>query len=142
MLQPEGNLLDGADVLRHILSRSPIATRRRLNQHALFVAQIDRQSVELELARVCDRGRFFGQPQFAPDPGIERLAPPPVMSVSVRIDSIGTRCCTLRKPGAPAADAQGRRILRTKLGVLMLDLRKDAKSRSYSASGNSGASST
>ena len=48
-------------LLRHILARLAIAARGGLHQHALLVAQVDGQAVELQLGRCRLDGRGFGR---------------------------------------------------------------------------------
>ena len=50
--QPQGNLFDGADVLRDVFTRFTIAARGRLHQHAAFIAQAHRQPVKFEFTHV------------------------------------------------------------------------------------------
>ncbi len=69
--QAEGDLADGADVLRNVFAGGPVAARGGLDQEAFLVAQVDRQAIELELRRVFDGRIGFGQPQFAAHAGIE-----------------------------------------------------------------------
>ena len=52
-------LPDGAHVLRHVLAGLAVAARGGLHQHAVLVAQVDRQAVELELGVVVHRRRVF-----------------------------------------------------------------------------------
>ena len=52
--QPQRNLPDGADVLRHVLTRLAVAARGGLHQHAVLVAQADGQAVELGFGHVVD----------------------------------------------------------------------------------------
>ena len=76
---------------RHVLADLAVAARRRHGQLAVLVAQADRETVELELGRVLDRRRIGREPQIAAHARVElRGGFGDVVSVSVRIDSIGT----------------------------------------------------
>ena len=92
--EPQGNLLDGADVLRHFFADLAIAPRRSLHQQPVFIAQIDGETIELELAHIGERRRVFGQPELAPHPRIERAG-------SRRCD---VRLCANRKHRHGVAD--------------------------------------
>ena len=70
-LQPQRDLPDGADVLRDVFAGLAVAARGRLHQHAVFVAQVDRQAVELQLGGVGHRRRVVGQRQLAAHAGVE-----------------------------------------------------------------------
>ncbi len=69
--QAERDLADGADILRDVFTGGTVAARGGLDQEAPFVAQVDRQAVELEFGRVFDGRIGFGQPQLAAHAGIE-----------------------------------------------------------------------
>ena len=61
----------GEDVLGHVFAGGPIAPSGGLHQHAVLIAQIDRQAVELQLGAV-GHGRCVGrQFQLTPYPGIK-----------------------------------------------------------------------
>jgi len=70
-LQAQRNLPDGLDVLRDVLADFAIAARRRLDQRAVLVPQVDRQAVELEFGDVFDRRVALLQAQFTPHAGVE-----------------------------------------------------------------------
>ena len=53
--QPERDALDRAQVGGDVLALVPVASRRALREHAAFVNEADRESVELGLAGVFDR---------------------------------------------------------------------------------------
>jgi hypothetical protein len=57
----------------------------------VLVAQADRQAVELQFGDVVDRRVAFLEAHLAPHPGVEVARAAASMSVSVRIDSMGTR---------------------------------------------------
>ena len=66
-VEPQRNGAHGADVGGDILAGGAIAARGRLGEDAVFIAQVDRQTVEFELGRIFDflvamalRQRFFG----------------------------------------------------------------------------------
>ena len=69
--QAQRNLAQRAQVLRDILAGSAVAARRTAHQHAVLVAQADRQTVEFQFGGVVDRRRVIGQHQLAPDARIE-----------------------------------------------------------------------
>jgi hypothetical protein len=71
--QGQRNLPDGADVVRHVLAHLAIAARGGLHQAAVFVAQAHGQAVKLGLGHVFDGGVGIGQPQLAPHAGVKRL---------------------------------------------------------------------
>jgi len=71
----EWNLLDGADVLRHVFADLAVAARGRLHQHAVLVAQAHGQAVELELGHVFDRRIGLAQAQFLAHAGVEISRP-------------------------------------------------------------------
>ena len=79
---------------RDILAYLAIAARRRDGQHAVLVAQADRQAIELELGQVFQRRCRGIERQLAAHPRVELAAAPAMVSVSVRIDSIGMACRT------------------------------------------------
>ena len=100
-MQAQRDLPDGADVLRHVLADLAVAARGGLHQHAVLVAQVDAPGRRTSARHVVDRRRVLGQAQLARARGHRRrwrrLAS---MSVSVRIDSIGTLWRTLAKPSS------------------------------------------
>ncbi len=133
----------GADVLRHVLAGLAVAARGGLHQHAVLVAQVDRQAVELEFGGVLHRRVGVGQLELAPHAGIEGQAPDGSVSVSVRIDSIGTACRTGVKPSSTLP--MTRWVGESASAVRGAPPRSPAvpgTGWSYSASGISGASST
>ena len=64
------NIRDGAGVFGDILPHLAIAPRRGLHQHAVFIAQREREPVDLGLGRVGNR-HPLGQAQIGPHPPIE-----------------------------------------------------------------------
>ncbi len=68
--QMQGDTMDGAHVLRHVLASLAIAACGGLHQHAALVAQVDREAVEFQFAGILDHGIRFAQ--FAAHPRIER----------------------------------------------------------------------
>ncbi len=121
--QAQRDRLDGADVLRHVFADLAVAARGRLHQHAVLVAQVDREAVELELGGVFDR-RIVRAEAAARAARARRTsrAPPSVVSVSVRIDSIGTAWRTGAKPSStvPSTRCVGESGV-TQLGMRRLD---------------------
>jgi hypothetical protein len=97
--QPQRDLADGADVLRHVLAGLAVAARGGLHQHALLVAQVDGQAVELQLGGVGDRGAS-GPGSSSRAPARRRPRARFVVSVSVRMLSIGTAWRTGAKPSS------------------------------------------
>jgi len=71
--QPQRDLADRAHVLRHVLAGLAVAARGRLHEHAVLVAQVDGQPVELQLRAVLHRRRIGVQPQLAPHARVEGL---------------------------------------------------------------------
>ena len=79
--QPFGNVPHGADVGGHILALEAVATRRRIGEHAILVAQRTREAVDLRFGdegqrRIC---RGFQETAYARDEfrhigWIERIA--------------------------------------------------------------------
>jgi hypothetical protein len=61
-------------VRRFCVTSSPVSPGGRLHQQPVFVAQVDRQAVELQLGVVVDRRRILGQFQFAPHARVEGLS--------------------------------------------------------------------
>ena len=65
--QHQRNLLQGADVVRHIFAHLAIAARGGLHQHSVFIAQAHRQAVKFQFGHtvhrcaVCHRLRFRRQ---------------------------------------------------------------------------------
>ena len=74
-IQPQRDLADGADVLRDVLAGLAVAARGGLHQHALLIAQVHGQAVELQLGRVFDLCIRQVQPKLAPHPGVKGLGP-------------------------------------------------------------------
>jgi len=72
-LQTQRNAAHGAHVAADVLAGLTIATRRGLDQHAVLVAQVDRQTVELQFDRILDVRIAFAQAEFAPHARIEGL---------------------------------------------------------------------
>jgi hypothetical protein len=70
--QAQRDLLDRSDVLRDVLAGLAVAARRGLHEHAIFVAQVDCEAVELQLGGVFDRRIALCQRQLAPHPRVER----------------------------------------------------------------------
>ncbi len=69
--QTKRNLRDGADVLRHVLAGFTVAARGRLDEHAMLIAQIDREAVEFEFGGVFDGRSVLVEFEFASNPRIE-----------------------------------------------------------------------
>ena len=59
--QPVRNLRNRADRVRDVLAGLAVAARRRLHQRTAFVAQVDGESVELQLGRIVQRGRGIAE---------------------------------------------------------------------------------
>jgi hypothetical protein len=135
--QAQGHLLEGADVLRHVLAGLAVAARGRLHQHPVLVAQVDRQAVELQLGCVLTGGSPSGQASSRRTRASKASAPLSSVSVSVRIDSIGTAWRTGTKPSStlPSTPLR-RRIGAEQLGMRRLDRLQLLEQRSYSASGS------
>ena len=72
-MQPQGHLIDRPYVLGDILAGFTVATRHSAHQHARFVAQVDRKSVEFQFRRVFDPRILLAQPQLITHPRIERV---------------------------------------------------------------------
>ena len=67
----QGNLPDGADARSHVFADFAVAARGGLNQTPVFIAQVHRQTVELQFADV-DHGRRVGcQGEFLSNARIE-----------------------------------------------------------------------
>ena len=98
------DLADGADVLRDVLADLAVAAGRGLHQHAVLVAQVDSQPIELELGHVLHRRRVVSQANSRRTRA-SKFLPVASMSVSVRIDSMGTTWRTFSKPSRATADA-------------------------------------
>ena len=123
---------DGADVVRHVLAGLAVAARGGLHQHAVLVAQVDREAVELELGRVVDRRRVVAPARArAARARRTRARRASVVSVSVRIDSIGTACRT----GVEAFEHRADHALRRRVGR---HAARDAPPRSPAAPGTAG----
>ena len=71
--QPQGDLPNSADVLRHIFTRFAISARGGLHQHTLLVAQVHGQAIELGFGHVLNRRSIFAQTQFTPHTSVEIL---------------------------------------------------------------------
>ena len=69
--QAQGNLPDGAQILRHVLSGRAIAAGGAAHQDTPFVAQADCQTVEFQFSGVFNRGGIRRQVQLTSDTGIE-----------------------------------------------------------------------
>jgi len=82
--------MHGADVLGDVLAGFAVATRGRMSKHAVFVAQVDGKAVELQLGGVLDRRIGVIQSSSLRTLASKARAPLASVSVSVRIDSIGT----------------------------------------------------
>ena len=70
-LQPQRDLADGADVLRHVFAGLAVAARGGLYQHAGLVTQVDGQAVELELRGVGHGGCLVGEFELAAHARVE-----------------------------------------------------------------------
>jgi hypothetical protein len=108
----------------------------------VLVAQVDGQAVEFELGNIFDRRRLLIQASSRRTL-INLIAPASLMSVSVRIDSIGRACTTgLSSASTPppmrcVGDAGD-----TSCGCATSAPATPERSRSYSASATVGRSST
>ena len=67
----QGNFAHGAHVPGHIFAGFTITARRRLDEQAVFVTQVDRQTIEFEFGDVFDGRLGFAAPQFAPQARVE-----------------------------------------------------------------------
>ena len=134
--QPERDRADRAQVRRDVLADVAVAARRRPHEHAVLVAQADREPVELELGGVLDRARR-PELQLAADAPVEGGRPA----------GAGTRSCGATA-SAPCAAPRGR-SLRTapptrwvgesgvaSSGYASSSSCSSRNSRSYSASGS------
>ena len=69
-------LRDGADRphrVGHVLAGLAVAARRRLDERAALVAQVDREAVELHLGGIGDRRVVVGEAERLPDARVELL---------------------------------------------------------------------
>ena len=71
--QPQRNLTNGADVLRHIFAGLAVATGGCLHQHTLLVTQTHGQAVKLGFGHIPHRCVRLSQAQFTADAGIKML---------------------------------------------------------------------
>ena len=141
--QAQRNLPDRADVLRHVLADLAVAAGGGLHQHAVLVAQVDREAVELQFGDVLDRRPVRAAPSSRRTRASKLRAPLASMSVSVRIDSMGTRGAPWRSRPArlPPTRCVGESGVSSS-GCCASSACSSRNSRSYSASGISGSSST
>lgn len=65
--------MHGTDVLRDVLTRFAIATGGGLHQHAMLIAQVDRQPVKFQFGCIFDRRIVLAQSQFLAHPRVECL---------------------------------------------------------------------
>jgi hypothetical protein len=63
-VEPQRNIAHRADVLRDLFADFAVAARGGLHQHAVLVAQVHGQAVELELADILDLRPVFGQAEL------------------------------------------------------------------------------
>ena len=70
-VQAQRNLAHRADVLRDLFADLAVAAGRGLHQHAVFVAQVHGQAVELEFADIRHLRSVLGQTEFLAHPRIE-----------------------------------------------------------------------
>ena len=73
--QPQGDLPDGADVAGDVFARFPIASGRRLHQHAALVTQAHGQAVKFEFAHIVHSRVSLAQPQLFANAGVKGLGP-------------------------------------------------------------------
>ena len=120
-LQPQRDLSDGAQVLRHVLPRFAVATRAAQHEHAVLVAQVDRQAVELEFGRVLDGRRVGCQAQLATHAGVEGTGAG-LGGVGLGLDRQHRHAVAYRPQAFEhaAAHALRRRIGREKFGMRLL----------------------
>ena len=121
-LQPQRNLADRTNVLRHVLAGLPVAARGRLHQHAALVTQADRQPVELQLARVLDRRVAVGQLELPANACIE-IARAIFARIGLGADAEHWHRVAHRGEAREhrAADPLRRTVRRDQLGVRCLD---------------------
>ena len=107
--QAQGDGADGAHVLRHVLAGLAVAAGGSLHQHAVLVAQVDGESVELELGGIDDGRVGFGTLEFAAHAGVEGTR---ALGRGVRLGADGEHGHTVgnRREAlqGPASDAAGR----------------------------------
>ena len=65
-----GNVVDGQRIGGHVFAHLTVAACRRRDQRAVFIAQRQRQPVDLGFRRVCQRG-IGGQPKVFAHPPVE-----------------------------------------------------------------------
>jgi hypothetical protein len=141
--QAQRDLADGADVLRHVLAGLAVAARGGLHQHAVLVAQVDGQAVELELGGVFDRRRVGASPVRGAR-ARRRPAAPAGGGVGLGADAEHRHAWrTGAKPSStwPSTRCVGESGVRSS-GCAASSACSSWNRRSYSASGISGASST
>ena len=84
-IPPPGYCLgDGADRpyrVGDVLAGLAVAARRRLDERAALVAQVDREAVELHLGGIGDRRVVVGEAERLPDARVELLGASAVVSV-------------------------------------------------------------
>ena len=121
-LQQPGHVLDRAHGMRHVLAGFAIAARRRLHELARFVAQVDREAVELHLGVVGDRRIVVAEAEGAAHARVE-LPRAAGGRVGLGLDRQHRhRVHDRHQPFEHGADdALGRRIGRHQLGVRGLE---------------------